>query len=349
MSAKPWQIVDGIVNPFGDRRQAARNVFTFDLDAGMLLYSEATENLQISLSQAREKFLDWEQFIPFTPATVPALEISNIPGPSWNPQLPDTPRRFTFVERLLSDFNHAWRHILRHPYRDSTLRKSARAIIQLSSLDFTVFELTERMHLYATGWGPFIDVHSLLPWAGYDQKILDLGRTKVILDQNIELAIRIMREDVAQLQDEKIPSENTIYVLLSVRHVMLCRVSPKNTSFTRPESLCNGVGKPSHAAVKMLLHALSYPRRPPPRTLVHKLPIEIQDRILYYVSDGPIESARLGCTLSLGSTFNWQRRKDRPRKQGAIEVLPCHIMRYEGSPVESKIFFGGIFSGLDYR
>lgn len=47
-----------------------------------------------------------------------------------------------FAHRLLRDFHHQWRHILRNNYNLVTLRVFSRAMIRISTLDFEAHENT---------------------------------------------------------------------------------------------------------------------------------------------------------------------------------------------------------------
>jgi hypothetical protein len=144
-------------------------------------------------------------------------------------------------------------------------------------------------------------------------------------------------------------TEQRTYLLLSVRHMLVCHVDSTGTfSYTAPTTLMDGLTLPSHSAINLLLQALS-PSRPPLRTPVHNLPLEIQDRILEHVSEGPVEAARLGCVLDLGSPFTWMRAVDWPRRGGPVELLTSPSHPTESTPVESKICFGDVFSGVSYR
>jgi hypothetical protein len=145
------------------------------------------------------------------------------------------------------------------------------------------------------------------------------------------------------------PSTYNAYLLFSVRHIILCHVDGKGALlYTARAAFLNGIDAPSSAAIVLLLQGLSF-TFPPPRTWVHNFPIEIQDRILEYVSEGPIEAARLGCLLNLGSPFGWMRTKDETRMRGHIERHECYTHRSEATPVESQIWFGETFSGVTYK
>jgi hypothetical protein len=79
---------------------------------------------------------------------------------------------------------------------------------------------------------------------------------------------------------------------------------------------------------------------------MHFLPLEIQDRILEYVTEGPVEATRLGCLLGLGSPFLWQKRVGWGRRVGTLELFTSPSHR---SLVKSKIYFGDTFSGVSFR
>ena len=178
----------------------------------------------------------------------------------------------------------------------------------------------------------------------------------MVLDQDLENALALtkqhMREALESVGTGSKKSEDrpNIYLLLSVRHVMLCRVDRYgDLSYCAPMPFLNGVDTPNSAATTLILQALTFAFPPAPHTKIHDLPIEIQDRILEGVSEGPIEAARLGCVLGLGSPFTWMRSKDLSRRQGPIERHMCFTSRHDASPVESGIYFGKTFSGVAYK
>jgi hypothetical protein len=135
-------------------------------------------------------------------------------------------------------------------------------------------------------------------------------------------------------------------MILSIRHVMLYRATgPNGFEYTAPEQLFNGnpdTMPPSTLALDYLIWAVTPPVRPEP-TLLHLLPIEIQDNILKYVSAGPVAAARIGCQLGLGSVFLW--------KDGALDISlgTYWRMRTERLPVESQIWFSESEAGLVYK
>ena len=110
----------------------------------------------------------------------------------------------------------------------------------------------------------------------------------------------------------------------------------------------DGLTLPSPSAINLLLQTLS-PSRLPLHTPVHNIPLEIQDRFLEHVSEGPVEAARLGCVLGIDSLFTWMRAVDWPRLGGPVKLLHSLSHRTETTPVELKICVGDVFSGVSYR
>lgn len=106
------------------------------------------------------------------------------------------------------------------------------------------------------------------------------------------------------------PKAQITYLLSSIRYIILGQVDFTGClSYTAPMAFMDDSSPPSSDAT-LLLQALSLALPPAPCTPVHALPLEIQDRILEYIIEGPVEAARLGCLLGLGSPFLWQSRVD---------------------------------------
>ena len=127
---------------------------------------------------------------------------------------------------------------------------------------------------------------------------------------------------------------------MSVRHVILCRHNEGKLEWTRPVPFLNGIDPVLEHAVELLLAATS---NHPLETPIHRLPVELQTRILRYVSQGPVDAARVGCILGLGLPFAW--------KDGKMDVVreTAHRNRHFETPVESQVWFGDHFSGVAYK
>jgi hypothetical protein len=219
--------------------------------------------------------------------------------------------------------------------------------------DFQVQEISTSQHISFRNY--YVSVLDLPSWEPCESHILRLEGTTIVLDQNLWFALKIAKNDARPPRDtnDRADSSNTpqnTYLLLSVRHMMVCHVdSTGNFTCTAPTVLLDGLSTPASDTIHLRLQALAPASRPPPRTPVHHLPLEMQDRILEQVSKGPIEAARLGCLLDLGSPFMWLRSRDPPRREGILELIISPIHRNEFSPIESKICFGDVFIGVSYR
>lgn len=133
------------------------------------------------------------------------------------------------------------------------------------------------------------------------------------------------------------------YLILSIRHVILCRTDGSTIEYTRPEPFLNGTESVSERGLDFLLHITA---ASPPQTPIHNLPAELQDRIIRYLSQGSIEVARLCCVLNLGSPFSWT---DGRMKIGRYQT---RRLRLRHSAITSEIWFDwgeGGFSGLIYK
>ncbi|KAH8800758.1 hypothetical protein F5884DRAFT_535917 [Xylogone sp. PMI_703] len=352
-----WTRQDDIVNPFGDNRQAGLTMYTFNLDSDVLLFLDSTRTLQIPLSRFREdSSVALTEFTLFKPPSPLGLRSLRFQSPLWTPSSPLPCRSLPFVTRVLSDFAHQWRHILRHPYSDSTFRKLARAILCISTLDFKVVEIASRW-MHTSERGPYVWIHHLPSWQACEEHLIRLGHITVVLDQDLERAMELVRNDATESNEQNKATTLTgsqrnncfnVYILLSVRHIALCRINDQGVLLcTPPAAFLNGVDAPSSTAIALLLRGLRF-AFPQPHTWIHDLPIEIQDRILKHVSEGAIEAARLGSLLELGSPFGWMRTKDELRKGGAIARLESPTHRSGTTPVESQVWFE-VFSGVAYR
>jgi hypothetical protein len=354
-----WLLRDDVVKPFGDIRQNLRSVCTFNLDQDLLSYSDYSDesgHIQIPLTRLRKPSSDplrvrLSEFTPFEITSPPQLDLAEFSPPYQKPSTPIPERRLAFSSRVLSDFADQWRHILRSSYADSTFRRLAKAVVSIATYDFRVCELSMMLpSTFCISMGS--TVHQVPFWEPYERHLFSIGGTTVVLHQDLQTALKIAREEAKESSKVRTPSDRTeqrTYLLLSVRHMLVCHVDSAGTfSYTAPVTFMDGLTQPSPSAINLLLQALS-PSRPQPRTPVHNLPLEIQDQILQHVSEGPVEAARLGCVLGLGSPFTWMRAVDWPRRGGPVKLLTSPWYRTESTPVDSQIYFGNVFSGVGYQ
>ena len=109
----------------------------------------------------------------------------------------------------------------------------------------------------------------------------------------------------------------------------------------RSSAAKDDIGKPDDAAMDLLLEATQYNAS---RNPLHRLPIEVQDNILEYVADGPIERARIGCLLDIGSSVTlkgWDKAKHGVGEVGGRALMPR-------DSVVSYVRFGQDLSGVAF-
>ena len=344
--------MDDIPNPFGDSRDClVASLWLIDIDNGFLSLLKKNRKLGTQLSVIKDRVVSTEDLISFD---LPPLQRSIItvdfPTPTWEPECDNVEQRLTFTSRLLQDFSHQWRHVLRGQYNNSTFRRLARAIINIVTSDFTVKEIASSR---AGVPGPIVWLRNLPQWDPVARYTIYFNRVTAVFCQNICYAQAMIQADLGhrrayshQLRDSasfETPCEDITYVVVSVREVFLykaCLGDLHPPIYTRPEPLLNGVNIPSTEAIQYLLLMTDPPNH---GSRLHKLPIEVQDIILANLSRGPLESARLGCILSLGSTFTWQCFGNPVRLQNVL------VTRAWAYPVESQIWFGDHISGLVYK
>ncbi|KAI3338038.1 hypothetical protein F4824DRAFT_96901 [Ustulina deusta] len=349
--AREWYQQEDIVNPFyNSRRNHIETCWIFDLDNDVLRLNKENRHLQLPLSLIRARSVtitDFESYAPprlSEPGSRPFLA-----SPYWNLRRKGLDperlgRRRAFVGRVLNDFAFQWRHILCGRYNNSTFRKFACAIIRIATLDFNVVEATTSRQ----GSGGFLVwLHNLPEWDPLKGDVVPVSRISIVVSRHITHAIAIARKHFAKTTPSA-PSQiaSTLsdkyqtYLILTVREVILYRIKNDSEIYTKPERLFDGYEPPSEEALQLLLEA-TYGRFT--GTLTHRLPIELQDRILDNVSAGPIERARVGCILECGSIFAWKcGGRNIEREEGCRN-------RTQSTPVESHIWFGDHPSGVAYK
>lgn len=355
ISRSDWRMQYDIPSPFGDHREClVSTVWTVDLDRDILTVQKKNLNLRVPLDRLRGGRIFISDMEPFEPPPLQTFNLSrNFPQPTWDPKLVGTQRQIMFVGKMLEDFSHQWRHVLRSRYNDATFRRLACGILRIVSLDFTVKEVGSR-----PGGGVLVALENMPRWEPFPKRIIHLGSVSVVLCQHATHALPTLGEDLEQrraryqLYSPPPPHDRVCqtitYLILSVREVFLYRVCTCNKHspmYTKPEPLFNGTDKPSPRALGYLFMAAPAQRQ---SSTLHNLPVEVQDSILGKISRGKVESARVGCMLSLGTPFKWERDNGGGRG-GMIQLQTVLTTKPYDVSVESQIWFDGFPSGLAYK
>ncbi|CZR49282.1 uncharacterized protein FPRO_08978 [Fusarium proliferatum ET1] len=334
-----WEDVYDFVNPFSDKRGRAFNsLWTFDLDKDVLFLTKHDWLCFVPLRLARERILTLDDFEILKSPTETITKEEALPGPYWDLQPKVDHRKKAFLGRILRNFGHTWRHVLRAEMNNITFTKLAYAIIWILNLDFTILERTGFEHVGGRG-GPYVGVADLPPWDAPGETIVRVGTCWIFLARDIPKGIKMIREHV---ETRTTMTGTATYAILTLRQIACCKVYDGELVCTRPEPLFSDT-PPSDSAIDLLLWASDLHQAEPRPCRLNHLPIEIQNRILRQASISSVAAAKLGIELALGSPFSWA---EQGRKIKLAEVLRH---RTEASPVESQFFFDGLMSGLSYK
>jgi hypothetical protein len=339
------------INPFGDSRGIDfKALWTFDIQNDVLIYISRDRRAQISLSVLRSRPVTLDDMETLGPPLPPLLHPMLDPAvPCWKPQVQVDERNRAFLHRIPRDFNHQWRHLLRNNYNTITLRVLARAIIRLCTLDFEVREETGRRIGVRGEW---VYITELPTWKPFDTDIVLIGDVHVVVCHSIQDGFSSVKKHTTSQEltaaegTRHCPRNRPDYMILSVKHIALCRATgPNELECTAPEPLFNGkhgVGPPSNLALDYLLWATA-PAICSIDTSLRSLPIEIQDKILRYSSEGPVAAGMTGCLLGLGTPFLW---KDDLQM---INLEDFRMDHHPWMPVESQLWFSESKVGIAYR
>lgn len=334
-----WTIVDDLVNPYGDDRgQAVSSVWMFHLTQNILIHLKNDCVQSAPLASSLNKAMGLDDLKPCTPASPPDETLA---GPYWKPDLNPSLREKAFIRPLVRDFGYTWRHILRSPMKQSTFIKLAYGITSLLTMKFDVAERA-KFEYVANENELYVEITALPEWDAPCLPVMELGTGWCVLAQNLEKGVRMTQLHLRNnARTGSARDVQILYVILVPRYIVLCKSQGNELAWTRPAPLCSNDGL-TDAAVGALVWAASVTARPA-TTLLHRLPPEIQDRILFYAGVSFVASAKLGCELGLGLPLTWL---DTGVK---ISLSDTKESRTDKSPIESQILFQGKKSGLSYK
>ncbi|KAJ6788416.1 hypothetical protein PWT90_04697 [Aphanocladium album] len=346
-----WSDVDDYVNPFGDERGLEfDSVWIFDLENDKIFLRKEDQDSVAPLSLAQDGSLTLADFqiLPSTPKTPPLEEAFSV-GSFWEPQMRPCPRKKAISGRLLRDFGHTWRHLTRRSMNETTFLKLAYATLWIATMKFTIID--------RKGWyrslkkEPFVWVTYLPVWDTPQENLFQAGPCWIVLAQNPSHGLEMVRSHMRGVETGAPFAENvTRYLILGVQQVVLCEAEGSELKWTKPETLFADPLPSSQAAIDMILWATDATadadadaRLQQQRTALNRLPVEIQDAILFDQSENPLASAILGYKLGLGSPFSWM---DGDRE---IVVRTHRRHRRQLTSVQTFIILNNIKSGLMYQ
>ncbi|CAJ0551382.1 Ff.00g113120.m01.CDS01 [Fusarium sp. VM40] len=338
-----WEDVYDVVNPFGDRRGGKVNsVWTFDLHKGRIFLTKSVHIYSAPLELSLQRPLTWDDFHPLDPENQTAESLQSLPEPYWDLKMDVAPRQRAFLGRILADFGHTWRHILRRQMNSTTFMKLAYAAVWISNMRFDIHERLGFEHVGGKRREMYVWVTDLPKWDSPQSSFFQVGSTWFVFVQQIQEGIEMARDHARSLpQYTELEASPATYAILTLRQITLCKMVHGEALWTRPEILFGD--SPSDTAIDMMIWASDSSTTEPGPSRIHSLPVEIQDIILYYAASSSVSAGMLGCILDVGSPFPWNESGLK------IEIQKRKRKWTENSPVEWYIMFHGIMSGISYK
>jgi hypothetical protein len=219
----------------------------------------------------------------------------------WDPKVCIDRRNRRFLESMLNAFGLTWSHILSTNYNIQTIKVMTKAIIELASNSFTIHEQTEKVKP-PQNW-PRVG-EDLPQWDAIAEADFLIGDVRFIVCQIVRDG-QLRACAMAQSIDLELNSGRPHFVIFSVRHIMLARVTQdRKLNFTMAQQFFIGERNyPTSMGIKYLFWATEK-IRPYVSTPLQNLPLEIQNCIMDHVSEMLMVSAQLGCILGIGFSYN---------------------------------------------
>ncbi|KAJ8108900.1 hypothetical protein OPT61_g7848 [Boeremia exigua] len=336
-----WHQQDDIVHLFHDDRcnddgryALVESVWTFDLDNDILRIDGKECCGQIHLERVRQGPFQIADVSPQVTAARP----TNIPQAALPPpyaQLTRTnqnlslhQRQKAFLCRILQDFAF----------------QLAYAVIRILALDFTVKEINIP---YRASGGHLVRLQDLPRWKACNEDLVQVGGVSIVISQHTSHALNLAKADFRKWAAGRMKGhmhhasdDVRTYLLFSRHSVSLYQRKNDTEKHTRPEPLLDTTPNFTAAAIALLLEAT---QQSVSEHWIQSVPSELQDMILEKAAVGPIERAKLGCVLNVGSVFKWQcdgRNIER-------ELADRH--RVLSTRIESRVYFDDCFTGLAYK
>ncbi|KAH7357463.1 hypothetical protein BKA66DRAFT_515415 [Pyrenochaeta sp. MPI-SDFR-AT-0127] len=315
------------------------SVWTFELDNDTLRIDGTDSCGQISLERVRQGPFRTADISPYVPKPLPKdVPQATLPPPYTrlsrkNLNLSLLKKRKALLCKILQDFAFQWRHVPSGPYNDSTFRRLAYAIIRSLDLNFTVEEIKTPRRASS---GHLVRLQDLPGWKVCDEDVIRIGGVSIVISQHIPHALNLARADFRRWTMSRMKrsvhrasSDFRTYLLFSRHYVSLYQINNQMERYTRPECLLDDTLGFTSGAIGLLFEATQQSIS--------------TDMILEQVAVGPIERAKVGCVLDIGSIFMWQCAGRHIEREEACRH------RILGTPVESRICFDECFSGLAYK
>ncbi|KAL9097942.1 MAG: hypothetical protein Q9165_000268 [Trypethelium subeluteriae] len=277
--AQDWHQQDDVVTTFNDRRWShVGAVWTFDLDGDILRLDKRDRKFWVPLNLVRQRVITISDFEPYeVPSTLAKHALQSVyPVPCWK------------MRRKEIDLQRLQRH---------------KAFVSRILADFAF----QWRHVLCGRYNN--STFRRLAYAIVRIITLDFTVEEVTLSRQGTGGFLVW---IGSLPEWGFASGHIVRVG-GTSILILYRINSELERYTEPKRLFDGTHPPSDEAIELLLQATQTSATTAP---LRKLPVELQDAILDEVSEGPMESARIGCLLDAG--FHQSRipltNEQKPRK-----------------------------------
>jgi len=371
-----------VVRSYAALRGDTPLVWTVDLDRGRIFYDRDGVHLVYNIKAPQRRPLRIRDFDRYVPLEVPILsskQSSKICSYAAAPRdvVPD--RLYRLVYRIASDYERNWREAGFSVQRDG-LHHLAMGLLSCFTLELDVQQV-ERFDLHTFKHSNRVNPNNLLRWRIWPSPqvitTVSLGTNQIIFTERMDLATTLVHEHFSNVvlqrlgnfeyprsdyktPHAKLPSIRTgyhgfyvkvHYVVISIKEIQcFTKVHNKHETTmacTPVETFFSGTGLPSEIGVRWLLNAI-YRYTYPVNTLIHTLPIELQEMVLDYAfpsfSSNVFDRAIFAAQLDIGLPFDFKRLKYPFRTCDLTEKRAMNTRH-----PEYQIRFWGDYVGMSYQ
>lgn len=287
----------------------------------------------------------------------PKLKVDDFNPQNCEPWIPENivpNSMFEFVFRLVSDYYHDFHMSGCSIEYIQDFQSLAYGILSCFTINFEVdsrpvsksapeIDLLGTWHhtSYGRRWKKYC-IPPIVP-------TVELGHVTVIFAQDMDHARGLCQlhfeEDQGDIPEDPGLNQEKTYIVTSLTSVQLFKVSTRAWKETKVYGLLHPFDDPDPIGVSMFLNAIQSPYYPL-TTRLHKIPVELQELILDFVSPLEVGRAYYGAILDIGLPFRWTTSQKIPLKLLSRGRRLQNI--HDQYPLQPVVFFNE-YLGLVYQ
>ncbi|KAF2715640.1 hypothetical protein K504DRAFT_497516 [Pleomassaria siparia CBS 279.74] len=302
-----------------------------DIAYSTLLAALRPSQTELNNSDTPEPLLVTRTFVP---GTMLPKQLS-----AWTPPAVVPQRLFDFVYRLVSDYSHSW-------YSSGLCSDNSRGLQQLGFGILSCFTLN-----FKAGANPTRPNYGLVRWRTWSSApiipTVVLGNTVILFSTILDNAARLAQDHYMEVAFEEPIRPDMTYVVTSMTHIQLFRKTQTTFSSTPISLFLSDAHPPSPKAFSWLLNAI-HGHCYTLTTHIHRLPVELHETILDYVSNCDIDRAMYASLLDIGVPFDWTVLHDKSRTPLRLLKLRNRI-NYKDMHILQYVTFWDNYLGLVYQ